>query len=447
MTWWIDVTSVRDMAAAAGGAPSGIQRVVLELMRAARDEQGAEGDVRLTVFDPALPGFREADWARYSALIDGDAGPQSSGGNSPRRASLATSFFPIRIKRLLGWGQRTATSGAERVVPRKLRGGGPSNRKAPWVHPFAPDDVWINAGGWWVDDIAEAMADIAKSLPDLLPATLIYDCIPLALPEFTNPDTTRRCRTKLPDLIAGSKLILSVSDSTTRDIRRYMLNEASEAGMPTVSKVRLGTEAVAGSAPRAGVRAVLSEYGLIESRYVLVVGTIENRKNHALAFRAWRVLLEKYAARLPELVFVGRWGLKSGDLRAQLEHCAYLDGRIRVLNGLDDRALDAVYRGCLFTLFPSVYEGWGLPVSESHAYGKVCVVADNSSLKEAGKGLAEFFSSDCRPSLVETIERLLFEDGLLASRQKRVRDEFKPVAWRSSWLDIVHSVRAARSAS
>eukprot|EP01031_Cornospumella_fuschlensis_P015848 gene15848-19356_t len=122
--------------------------------------------------------------------------------------------------------------------------------------------------------------------------------------------------------------------------------------------------------------------------YVLCVGTIESRKNHLALFQAWQILL-KEGLEPPPLILVGRPGWRVDDLMAQLESTRFLDGRIRLVHGVSDPELEGLYRGCLFTIFPSFTEGWGLPVGESLALGKLCLAAMEGATPEAAGGFAE----------------------------------------------------------
>ena len=97
-----------------------------------------------------------------------------------------------------------------------------------------------------------------------------------------------------------------------------------------------------------------------------------------------------------------------------------------------DADLTALYRGCLFTVFPSLYEGWGLPVTESLAFGKPCVVAAVASLPEAGGDLARYFDPDNLHDAVGVIRAVLQDRPGLAAWEARVRREFRPVPWSAS---------------
>ena len=93
--------------------------------------------------------------------------------------------------------------------------------------------------------------------------------------------------------------------------------------------------------------------------YALFVSTIEGRKNHALLVRVWRRLLADLpAARVPTLVFAGRIGSLVSDLLGQLVNTGWLGGRVVIVEDPSDAELETLYRGCLFTLFPSFAEGW-----------------------------------------------------------------------------------------
>jgi hypothetical protein len=117
---------------------------------------------------------------------------------------------------------------------------------------------------------------------------------------------------------------------------------------------------------------------------VLCVGTIESRKNHLALFQAWKLLLEE-GFEPPPLIWVGRPGWRVEDLLAQLAATRSLDGRIRLLHGVSDPELVALYRGALFSVFPSFTEGWGLPVGESLALGTPCLASPRAPRPRRGR--------------------------------------------------------------
>jgi glycosyltransferase involved in cell wall biosynthesis len=184
---------------------------------------------------------------------------------------------------------------------------------------------------------------------------------------------------------------------------------------------------------------------------VLCVSTIEVRKNHLLLFRAWRRLVEEMpAGTVPKLVFAGGIGWLVDDLMQQMRNAAFLGGLVEVVESPSDAQLAALYRGAMFTVYPSHYEGWGLPVVESHDFGTPVVCADNTSLPEAGGDLARYFEADSVGDAVRVIRGLLEDPAGLAAWRAVVQTRFRPVAWRetaAAMLAAVDGVNGAAGAS
>src|SRR5690606_22141953 len=120
-------------------------------------------------------------------------------------------------------------------------------------------------------------------------------------------------------------------------------------------------------------------------------GTLEIRKNHEVLYRAVLDLLAR-GREPPLLVFAGMRGWRVDDLLQTLEHDPRVRNRIRIVAHASDADIDALYRSCLFTAFPSHYEGWGLPVAESLAYGKFCIASSAGSIPEVGGELTALLS-------------------------------------------------------
>jgi hypothetical protein len=183
--------------------------------------------------------------------------------------------------------------------------------------------------------------------------------------------------------------------------------------------------------------------------YALFVGTVEARKNHLLALNAWRELIARHGEEnVPDLVCVGRLGWHSGEFLDEYVTTHGLGGKVSVLSAsVSDAELARFYTHAEFTVYPSRYEGWGLPVSESLAFGKVPVVAHNSSLPEAGRDLAAYFRSDDVDDFVHVIEQSALD---LAARRGRERliaeDTTIPITWQDVAAVITDEVTRATTA-
>ena len=172
--------------------------------------------------------------------------------------------------------------------------------------------------------------------------------------------------------------------------------------------------------------------------YVLFVGTIESRKNHLLALNAWQELINTHGAQnVPDLVCIGRLGWNSNDFIDQYLASGGLGGKVSVLStSVSDSELASFYEHCEFTIYPSRYEGWGLPVSESLAFSKVPIVANNSSLPEAGGDLAVYFDSEDQESLVAKIEQYGLNEVNRREREELINQKSK----QDPGQDTMHTV-------
>ncbi len=166
--------------------------------------------------------------------------------------------------------------------------------------------------------------------------------------------------------------------------------------------------------------------------YALFVGTVESRKNHILALRAWRRLIdERGADAVPDLVCIGRLGWHADEFLREYVLTHGLDGKVSLLtSSVPDADLARFYAHAEFTVYPSSYEGWGLPVSESLAFGRLPVVAHNSSLPEAGRALAAYFRSDDVDDLVHVLAtRALDEEARRQAEQQIAADGHAGITW------------------
>lgn len=148
---------------------------------------------------------------------------------------------------------------------------------------------------------------------------------------------------------------------------------------------------------------------------VLMVGTVEPRKNHRAALDAmWIVRQRVHDARL---VIVGRAGWRSDDIAAAIS-AGEAEGWVRWLRAADDEALARAYSEAAVFLYPSWYEGFGLPVLEAMAHGLPVLTGDTAALREAG-GDAALYVDPGNPDAIA--ERLIFLLESAAERERLAR--------------------------
>ena len=245
-------------------------------------------------------------------------------------------------------------------------------------------DTIVSLGaGWGIPSYMKHIAEVKRRY-GIKFAILVYDLIPLKYESFVEPHHTVQFRNWLRDAIPVADIVFTNSKYS----RTALIEFAEESGwrLPRVEIMEPG--AGFGDRLMAGDQTMTS----FPARYVLFVSTIEIRKNHRLLVRVWRRLLERHGADLvPTLIFAGQIGWLVDGLLADLKASEYPNGKIMLVRGLSDAELQQAYRSCLFTVFPSLCEGWGLPIAESLAHGKFCVASNRTSIPEVGGNLIDYF--------------------------------------------------------
>lgn len=170
----------------------------------------------------------------------------------------------------------------------------------------------------------------------------------------------------------------------------------------------------------------------ISSEYVLAVGTLEPRKNHETLYRAYLLMQNRALLKKPlQMIFVGKPGWNSDDFLTTLAADERVRGKIIVANPSDE-GLDTLYRNALFTLLPSFYEGWSLPLPESLAYGKFCLVSDTPPLRERGADFVEYVHPLDAARWAERIATYANNPERLIPWEDRIKRQWKPYTWREA---------------
>jgi glycosyltransferase involved in cell wall biosynthesis len=440
MTLWIDVEDLLEYARVSS-RPSGIQRLSFEIYSALVDIPGAS--IRFVRHDPATGGFRTVAWddlrLAYDRMVQiplqaNTATAPASPSAMPKRRRWTTRI-PPEMRNPLGRAARaqaaaiTGLGQALRVMPTVLRRhsvawlGDGTLDGVPLETVAKPGDVLCAFGAPWIDE-GPAMVERAKRELGLGFAMLVYDLIPVLKTEYASPFVMKQYEVWHRKCLPMADRIFAISVSTARDLERWARQVSVPLSHPVVP-IPIGTGFPHAAEADATLRPLPPD-----GNYVLFVSTIEARKNHALAFRVWRRLTQEMPIdQVPTLVFAGRIGWMVSDLLQQIRNSGDLDGKLQLFQDPTDAELAALYAGCRFTIFPSHYEGWGLPVTEALGFGKTCLAARTSSLPEAGGPFCLYFDPDNATEATALVRRAIEEKGLIAGLEERIRNEFRPVSW------------------
>ena len=407
--------------------PSGVQRVQFEIYRVAKTLDGTSdrvGFCRLSIYSKRL--LTVSFDAIRSAYLNppGSIAPWKTFWEPAIFWREFPRSFPV-IMRHPRFFFSILKVAARDVVATWLR-------TNPFERFVRPGDVVVSLGaGWGIPNYMKYFAE-AKRRSGVKFAIMVHDLIPIKYGSFVEPHHTAQFRDWLRAAIPVADIVFTNSKHT----RTALIEFAAESGwrLPPVVALEMGSGF--GDRLTAGEQAMVS----LPPRYVLFVSTIELRKNHRLLVRVWQRLLERHGADLvPNLIFAGKIGWLVDDLLADLETSDHLNGKIILLRGLSDAELQQAYRSCLFTVFPSLSEGWGLPIAESLAHGKFCVASNHTSIPEAGGNLIDYFDPLDEDDALAKIERPLIDRAYLAAREAQLRAEYRP----RTWEDCVRSLVGA----
>lgn len=144
--------------------------------------------------------------------------------------------------------------------------------------------------------------------------------------------------------------------------------------------IPLGSDEIFKPRESNNTQSILNHYSLHHGKYILAVGTIEPRKNLLTALRAFVRLPKKLRMEYP-LVIVGMNGWLNADLDKEL-HPLITTGEVRLLGYVSRSDLATIYAGAISLIFPSIYEGFGLPPLEAMASGIPVIASNKSSIPE-----------------------------------------------------------------
>jgi glycosyltransferase involved in cell wall biosynthesis len=239
----------------------------------------------------------------------------------------------------------------------------------------------------------------------------------------THPWRRRALHALLPARCRRAVRVIADSGATRDDLVRL-------CGVPAerVDVVPLAADHLPAPPDAAGRAAVLRRHGLPE-RFTLFLGALEPRKNLPALLTAFAGLREEGAAQALVLAGAGSPDYVQG-LRAAAARLGLREGESLWLPGpIDDAELPALYASCDVFVYPSLYEGFGLPPLEAMACGAPVVAARGSSLEEVFAGAALLVDPHDPAALRGALARLLGDPGLRADLAARGRARAAARGW------------------
>ena len=265
-----------------------------------------------------------------------------------------------------------------------------------------------------LQDKIELFHGLSQEIPIGLQATkiktvvTIHDLIYLRHPQYYKAADRYIYHKKSEYACKNSDRIVAISERTKQDIMEFygipehkieVIYQSCDDSFKTLQPVDAKME-------------ILKKYNLPE-KYILSVGTIEPRKNLLLLIEALQTINSDY-----KLVVVGKQQAYAKLVKEEIERLK-LDNRVIFLEGLPFQDLPLLYQQATVFIYPSLYEGFGIPVIEA-LYSKVPVIAARGScLEEAGGPDSIYVSPFNASELAEKVNNLLADPSLQKNMQER----------------------------
>ena len=425
-TTWIDLTDISVWS----GHHTGTQRVVYQIAK----RYHGKPNVKYFVFNPKQNTFHEHSFDGILEQVE------SSGLRSDEHVQPAMSRT-TRIKHVLISTYKKSPEGLrKKITPERRKQVKKVYKrlkhviiphKQPYIIPttpaltFSSDDTLLIMGKPW--DYPSFIETLRKEKIDnnFKIVQVVYDLIPVFFPHLFGLALFKPYVQHMFETAAISDGLLAISESTKKDMQRFC-NEMF-IPCPPIHVIRLGDDFAKATPMKPGIK-------VERDNYILCVGTIEVRKNHQLLYTTYKLGLSK-GIKMPKLVIVGGKGWYTSDILFEFAHDPQMKDLVYIMHHANDNELKWLYENCKFTIYPSVYEGWGLPVAESLAYGKLCLSSNISSMPEIAGSLIDYFSPYDSGECLRVIEKYL-DHRTLQTKEVEIANRYTAVTWDETYKKV-----------
>lgn len=288
----------------------------------------------------------------------------------------------------------------------------------------------FSAVGWDHPGYFGQLSALRRRHPWFMVQFVIYDLIAIKYPQFFTREFGGRVQDFLRSLPLVCDRFMCISQSTASDVRELLKEDADTRVILIGGDIDNTSVALTDSSSR------------VARQFVLCVGTLEIRKNHVLLYYVWRKLAEHLGPSCPKLVLVGRPGWLSRDVAYLFLNDPLTADLVEIRHDVSNRELVTLFRDCLFSVFPSFYEGWGLPAWESLFYGKVCATSNTASLPEINPFPQLMFDPYDHKQAFDVIRMLIEEPDTLARYEAQIPLMFPRRTWEACFDEMYRQILA-----
>lgn len=258
-------------------------------------------------------------------------------------------------------------------------------------------------------------------------AVLIHDVIPVLFPMLAHPYTVYRFYDYLAASLQYADVLLTTTENNRNDLE--LLLKQGGIGEKPISVIPLGADfhKIQESENEPEIREDAKE-AAERGKYLLIVSTVEPRKGHAYLLDC----LEEYLLDLDiNLVIAGRIGWRSEELEKRIREHELLGDRLFFIESANDDTIAYLYQNAFLFVFPSQYEGYGLPIIEAFSHGVPVLASDIQVFREIGGDFCDYFSLEEPESLAEYVNEYLLNPHRYEERRNLIAS-YQPPKWDNS---------------
>lgn len=315
-------------------------------------------------------------------------------------------------------------------------------KKRIFLPPYKRDDLVRKI--WWEKfslprQVKKDKCDVFISLyqcPTIISSAhhlmLVHDIIPKLFPEYLN-NSRKKTYWKLTEkALHKADHLISVSRTTEKDLVNKLGMDPKKITVSYIDVDEIFKKDISDE----HLDRIMKKYGL-RPGYIYNGGGLEVRKNTAGVIHAYKALLEKnkkvrYLSEFPDLVISGKLMPELAPLATDAEKLIKelnLSNHVKLIGQVPQEDLPAIYKNSTFFIYPSFYEGFGLPLLQAMAMGTPSIASRKSSLPEVGSDSVLYCKPDNIDDMVMVMKNMLINRLLREKLSERGKERAKYFSW------------------
>jgi len=273
--------------------------------------------------------------------------------------------------------------------------------------------------------------------PGIKLVSIVYDFQHRDYPQFFSREEIDGRDSFLEDVRARADRIVCISETVRQSAIKHLNIDSDKSQAIHISiQSRLDTQL-----DKTEVSSALNSIGINQRPYMFYPANFWPHKNHKMLIVAYSMFLARHPECNLDLVLTGALEMQQALMKDASR--IGLSGRIHFLGFVPSDKLQAIWQGCDFLVYPSLYEGFGIPVLEAMTFGKPVICSNVTSLPEVAGDAAIYFDPRIPESIAECMEKIAFDKGLqqkmVARGNKRV-SEFSLDDMANEYMNTFHAV-------